>query len=321
MIPYYAGGGPFAKRDAEQQLRAGTYIFRMGRAVTLRGTVLSPDGAPIPKASILVGKWRETHNRETQSGADGAFEAKGCQPGRTLVTAEAEGFSATTVQMELSSSSEPLRLTVQPGKVLRLRVVSQAGQPVAHADVWLDTLNALEPGAVRPEANFEKETDAEGGLVWSNAPGAEMEFTIVAGGYMRMDHFKVRPDAQEHIVTLSPGLVVSGTVRDAATGELIPRFRIITGWPQTNPVKNASNPTILIPSVQGSWPTLERYWVNYTGGKFRHVLEEPALYGPSNPGYMLKFDAEGYAALVSRVIAPDEGVVQMDVALRRFYAP
>ena len=321
---HVATGLVWASRDrkTEQQLRAGTYTFRLGRAVTLRGIVLSPEGTPIPEAKILVGLRGSSDRRQATSAPDGTFEAPGCKPGAILLSAEAEGFSATTLQVQLSADSEPFRLTLRSGKVLRLRVMSQAGQPVPKANLWLNTRrqrpnNAPDSGALAVQANFDKTTDASGRMVWSNAPDTELEFDIAASGYMRMNQVKVLPDGQEKLITLPPALEVSGTVRDADTGELIPRFRIITGWPQTNWVSSSETPDNLVASVQGYWPTIERYWVNYTGGKFRHVLEEPALYGTQNPGYLLKFEAEDYAPFVARTIAPDEGSVQLEVTLRR----
>jgi hypothetical protein len=154
-------------------------------------------------------------------------------------------------------------------------------------------------------------------MVWSNAPDAKLEFDISASGYMRTNQVPVLPDGEEHVITLLPALVVTGTVRDADTGELIPRFRIATGWPEQTWLPPATNQGIPAPSVRGNWPAIERYWVNYEGGKFRQVLEEPAIYGMQNPGYMFKFEADDYAPFVSRVIAPDEGNVQLDVTLQK----
>ena len=199
---YATGGGPSPK--AEQQLLAGTYPIVMGRGITLRGVVLDPEGAPLRAAKILVGGRGEVHSRETQSAPDGTFEAKGCQPGSTLVTVEAEGFAPATLRVKLSADSEPLRLTTQPGKVLRLRVLSQAGQPVTDADVWLMTLSDSAREGISVQAHFEKTTDVDGRVVWTNAPNTLMEFAVAASGYQLMEHLNVLPDDLEHVVSLSP---------------------------------------------------------------------------------------------------------------------
>jgi hypothetical protein len=69
--------------------------------------------------------------------------------------------------------------------------------------------------------------------------------------------------------------------------------------------------------VEGRWPNIERFWVAFSGGKYEQRLEEPALYGIPNPGYVLKIVADDYAPYISRTIAADEGSVQLDVALHR----
>jgi hypothetical protein len=225
------------------------------------------------------------------------------------------------MEVVLNADPEPFKLMLQRGNVLRMRVVGQAGEPVAGASVWLNTfnnkpLNAPGYGTTPIQADLDKHTDKNGQMVWSNAPDAELEFDVAARGYMRKNEIKVRPDGEEHLVTLSPAVTISGNVADAETGEPIPRFKLIVGWPQTNWAPD-TNSGKLIAKVEGRWPNIERFWIDYSGGNYKHVIEEPALYGTPNPGYMLKFEAEDYASYISRTIAADEGNVQLDVMLHR----
>ena len=303
----------FASRssDVERQLRDQTYTFHLGRPMVARGKVVDPDGVLISGAKVLVGKRMVSDSRHGKTDAYGNFAINGCRSGKTLITAEAPGFSAATLEVELSADSQPVELKLQRGKVLRLRVISQSGQPIPKASLWLDTMhqrpnNAPDYGVTAVQADFNKTTDAQGRMVWSNAPDAKLEFDIAADGYLRTNQVAVRPDGQEHVVTLIPAVIVSGVVRDADTGEPVSRFRIGIGWPQTNPLDN---------TVQGQWNSIERYWITFSGGKYRQALEEPAIYGMDNPGYILKFEAEGYSTLVSRVIATDEGEVRLDISL------
>jgi RNA polymerase sigma factor (sigma-70 family) len=302
----------------EQQLRAGTFVFHLGQAVTVRGVVLSPESLPISGAEVLVGKRGWSESREGKTATDGSFEVKGCRPGTNLLSAQADGFSATTLHVDLSADSEPFQLTLQRGKVLRVRLINQAGQPVPKAMLCTSS-PSMQPiyGVETVQASFNQTSDADGLVIWSNAPDTELEFDIAATGYMRRNQVKVLPDGQEHVFTLPPALVVSGTVRDADTGELIPGFRLITGWPQMNLVPDSTNPGQVITNAEGRWPDMERYWATFAGGKFRLALGEPVNYGTGNPGYMLKFESDNYFPFVSRVIAPDEGNVQLDVALHR----
>jgi len=310
------------EKEAEQQLRAGNYVFHVGRAVTVRGIVLDSDGASVPDASILVGKRGMSDSRQGTSAPDGTFDIRGCAMGTNYLTAEAKEFSASTMEVVFNEDSGPFKLMLQRGKLLRMRVVGQAGEPVVGANVWLDTFhnrpfNAPDYGITPVQASFDGKTDKTGQMLWSNAPDSELEFDIAASGYMRKSEIKVHPDGQEHLITLSPALIISGTVRDAETGDLIPRFKMITGWPQTNWVPDPADSAKLLTKVEGRWPTIERYWVNFSGGTYKHVLEEPALYSDPNPGYVLKIEAEDYAPFISRTIAADEGNVQLDAAMHR----
>jgi RNA polymerase sigma factor (sigma-70 family) len=301
----------FVSRAGEtgQQLLAGTHVFKLGRAVSVDGIVVDHDNQPIAGAHVLVGAVSESGHRETKSRPDGTFHLDGCKPGKTPVTAEAKGYAATTMKLELEADSAPLRLTLKPGKVLRVRLVDSQGAPIRNAHVWLDTFQRgpIDDDSTPPvQANFSPRTDADGRIVWESAPDQELTFDFAATGFMRAGGVKLRPDGQEHVVTLSPGLTISGTVRDAATGKPIPRFRIVTGWPQFNPISGVTNE---------QWSSLDRFWLNFEGGRFHHVYEEPVLMSTPNPGFVFKIQAEGYASVVTRHVGIGEREATFDIAL------
>lgn len=303
-----SGGDP----EALRQLREGRYVFRLGRAVTVRGLVVDTTDQPVPGAKVIVGIMSEVNSRETTTQADGTFQVAGCKPGRSLLSAEASGYAPTTREVELTADSEPFRLTLAAGRLLRLRVVDNRGSPVPQAEIWLRTLPHQGPGARAGESlpvqiEFHRQTDAEGRVEWDTAPDRDLYFDIAASGYMRENEVKVRPDGMEHEVVLSPALTILGTVRDAASGEPIPRFRIITGWP---------TPDLATGTTNAAWSTIDRFWLSFEGGRFRHVFEEPVLGGVKEPAFVFKFEAEGYAPFVTRVVRADEGEAQFDVRLR-----
>ena len=155
--------------------------------------------------------------------------------------------------------------------------------------------------------SFNPEADANGIVVWDHAPDQELTLHCIAKGYMRSSENAIRPDGQLHTITLAPALVISGAVRDADSGELLPRFRVGIGCPQ--------------PAADGSeqpwWSSIDRFWPIFTGGTFRHSMEEPVVGGTINRGYIFRFEAEGHAPLVTRVYRPDEGEVRLEVKLRK----
>ena len=303
----------FTGRDPEtdKQLRDGTYVFQLGQGCAVRGIVVDPDGQPVSGAKVSVGNRLSSARRTATSSADGTFVVTGCPPGKTIVSAESAGFAVTTVEADISAITEPVRLKLQHGRVVSLRVVDTSGQSVTNAHVQLDWYPHLPtPGSTpKPppvQTKFIAMTDAEGQVVWSNAPDVELSFLVDAPGHMHLNDVAVHPDEQAHVITLPPALVVTGTVRDAASGQLIPRFRIACGWPDSN---RPNDPT------SAHWSTIDRFRLNFANGEFHHSFEEPLVMHATNPSYILKFEADGYAPYTSRVIHPDEGEVQLDVQL------
>lgn len=212
--------------------------------------------------------------------------------------------------MNLAEQTEPLRLVLQPGKALRFRVVDLSGQPLANAWFALDTFGGsrgqTDPSDVaQPQVEFSGRADAEGRVVWEEAPDQELSFALAMPGYLRRDDVRMPPSEQEHVVVLQPALTIAGTVSDAATAKPISDFRILCGWPETSGDQERPR-----------WSSIDRHRLTFSGGTFRHSLEEAIIGGIPNPGYVFKFEAEGYAPFVTRVFRPDEGEVAFAVTLK-----
>ncbi|MEJ0088864.1 MAG: sigma-70 family RNA polymerase sigma factor [Limisphaerales bacterium] len=301
------------EKAVDKQLRDSTYVFKLGRAVTASGMVTDTDGTPIPDANILVGTYGMNGSRSGKSQSDGTFSVAGCPPGKQLVTAEAPGFAAASVEVDLADNIMPVHLILKPGKLLRLRVMDKAGNPIPKAYIYHNNFDGVDdpniPKLVQVE--FNEQTDQAGRVALTNAPDVEMTFDVQASGFLRVDGVKIRPDGKEHIITLPQALVVHGVVWDAATGLRIPKFRIAMGRPVWNPMDNTTN---------AQWSTIGRFWLDFAGGTYRDSFEEGVVGGTKNPGYILKFIADGYAPFISRMIASDEGDVELNVTLHRAVA-
>jgi len=294
-------------KKLETQLREGTQMFQLERGVVARGVVMDASGNSISDAKVLVGGVNMSNRREGQTASDGSFVLAGCPPGQQMVSATAKGFATTTVNTELADAAEPIRLILKSGRQLQLRVVDPEGNPIPKAAIWYKA-HTTKPRDTNPvQANFTLHTDSDGQATWTNAPNDKLAFSVSASGFVRLDEITIPSDEEEHIVTMVPALLVSGSVRDAATGELVPRFHLIEGFPQWSPRDGKTNPI---------WSTIEPFHHDYTGGTYQQRFETPLIGGTKNPGYFLKFTADGYAPFVSRVIGPDEGNVQLDVSLR-----
>jgi uncharacterized GH25 family protein len=312
--PHHVGSDMlFVNREnkAEERLRDEEYVFHLKQAFTVKGNVNDASGMPVSDAKVLVGNVGSSRRREVNVRYDGSFIVHGCEPGEQLISAEARGYAPTTRRIEIGPEMQPVQLTLEERKILKLKVVNPDGEPVPKANIWLDTFGRLQthfdkPAPVTIQTEFDEKTDAEGRVVWNEAPDRTLRFDIHRSGYMRLNGVEIRPDGEEHVVTLDPALVVKGTVRDASRGGLIPEFRIICGWPNRRAPDG---------EMQPRWSSLERFWLNFADGRFEHSFEEPLVRGTTNRGYILKFEADDYAPYISRVIAADEGEVELNVEL------
>ncbi|MGV3773687.1 MAG: sigma-70 family RNA polymerase sigma factor [Verrucomicrobiales bacterium] len=302
--------------ESLKQLTEGTHLFTLGHALTISGVVLDSEEKPLAGATVRYGRVGDSDARTTTSNTDGSFIIPGCKPGPDLLSAEAHGFAPLTQRVDLSPATGPFAIMLSRGKPLRIRVVNHRGDPIPHVNAFLDTFGdptftvpasttASEPVPI--QASPKLKSDSSGRIRWENAPDQELDFDFAVKGYMRKNDVLLRPSEKEHPITLDNSLRIHGSVVDAETGKPLPQFRIITGWPQQ--MANAKK--------EAMWSSLERFWLKFVGGTFDHTYEEPVVSGVPNPGYVLKFEADGYAPFVSEFIDPSETDYTLNVRLKR----
>ncbi len=288
-----SGGTPFKMK---QELLAKQYAITLTRAVALRGIVTDAEGRPVSGAEITVKAANNTSPTErTISIDDGTFAVTGCEAGKNQIVAEAPGMACTNFVVNLANNTSPLRITLSPGRLLRLQIINRDHEPLTNADIVLSF------GAGR--AHIQRwRTDDEGRFQWNSAPDQDLTFTISKSGYAGTEA-SIKPDGSEHIVTLSSlqqagALTILGTVSDAATGLPIPNFSITT-----YPLHELSSGVTNFSSSPGR---------SFRDGHFRAV--EP-LGNDSARGWRFQFRADGYAAQTTRLVARNEGEAQFEIEL------
>jgi RNA polymerase sigma factor (sigma-70 family) len=311
LIPLISGGATHSNYCActvadgagplEKQFREGSHVFILTPGVTATGIVLDSQGNPVPDASIQVGRIGEVHSRQGRAKSDGTFEVDGCESGQQLITASAAGFAAATIMTNLAENANPLSLTLKPGKTLRVRVMDNFGNPIPKAMVCYDSLS----GWPSVQADINLCTGPQGRVRFSNAPDLAIKLNVDAAGFAP-GGATIRPDDEEHIVRLQNALIVHGSVRDAATGEPIPKVRIVQGWPREDFRTGTTNL---------EWSSIDRFWLDFSGGTFTNAFSEGLRGDPSE--VYLKFMADGYQPFVARAVRPAHGGVELDAALHR----
>ena len=296
------GGG--LRDQVRAQLLAGAYVFRLGRIVALRGMVVDTNGQPVPNVVITsdnpLGRPGAT-GMTNQS--DGTFAMAACRAGANWLRFETPGFALAKLEVELKPDMAPLRVTLQPAKPMRLRILGPNGLPVSGAGVINRSIVSITPpghslgglgASGMPLVLFSEQADADGCVRWDNPPEGLLSFDVAATG-LRSTNALARADGEEHIIKLALALTVLGSVRDAATDKPIPRFT-------------------LSPSTGQSMGLIWRNGVAFKDGTFRYV-DEDALVRRKDPR-RFKFEAEGYTPVVSRELQPDADEVHLDIKMQ-----
>jgi RNA polymerase sigma factor (sigma-70 family) len=271
-------------------LRDQSAVLRLRRGTRIDGTVLDPDGRPVPDATVVYGDGILTMaNRIPPVKADshGRFTL-GITPGAiSVLTARRAGFGP--VQQTIRVATEPQRVTLrlQPPRTLGGRVVDRAGRPIARATLTVRSWRGS--GSLEQEVT----TDSNGRFLLHDAPGDEVRVGVYAEGYVQQNHVPVVPGAENQIVLASP-TTVKGTVVDAETGQPIPRFSLVHGT-----VWNAGERLIWQPNLRADEEAVK------APGSFEWT------FGVQVHQFMVRVVAEGY-------LPADSGLLSQDGSLREF---
>jgi RNA polymerase sigma factor (sigma-70 family) len=286
--------------ETQKLLREDAFVFKLNRTPSVHGMVTDIQGNPIAEAKVVVGQMGQSGApKKTTTSSDGSFVAKTGQLEATSITFTAPGFVSKVVKFEPGNDALPLRIVLEQGRILKLKVIDQIGHSVSNATISAN-LEKVMPALLAT-------TDRNGTAMLREAPNGAMGLYIAADG-CQGTNVSLISDNTEHPVTIIRETSIFGIVSDAATGQPIPAFRVICGTPRNF---SYGNTNIFTPSENSD------DWQRFGGGKFRLEMArflESDDYARKN-GFMLKLEADGYSPCVSRVIKASETEVQLDFAL------
>ncbi|WP_165248722.1 M56 family metallopeptidase [Paludisphaera soli] len=258
----------------------------------LRGKVFDEEGRPVAGAVAVLGAnvLERPGVPAATTDEDGEFVFEGPEVGPTYVTVQAGGHGPQWqgVRIEEAGESPPVVITLGPPTTLRVRVVDSQGAPVADARVAAHTWRG------RRVLRFEGRTDAEGRLVWPDAPRDGATYHVSRAGYMTSPGIDLGGGRQEYVVELRPTLRISGKVVDAATGRPIPRFTVVPGYERGRP--------------PGTFWSRDDAWESRDGAFSRD-------FGVPYAGWRIRIEASGYRTASSSVVAAGEVAAERDFAL------
>lgn len=113
----------------------------------LKGRILTPDGMPLRRAQVSISAAEIQVRRTLTTGSDGRWEATALPAGRYIVSASKAGYvtvqfgqrrpfeSGTPIPLADGQSLEQINMALPRGGVITGRILDDAGEPVAQAQV------------------------------------------------------------------------------------------------------------------------------------------------------------------------------------------
>lgn len=146
-------------------------VFTVVRGAEIHGLVTGPDDEAVAGADVRVDDFRveREQRRSTTTDLDGTFRLAGLPHGQVDLNVSAEGFAPSSFRGARTGSDEPILIELQAGATLAVRVVDDAGKPVAGASLELepDTPTLMRMG-VWSSGDFFKRTGSDGSFRFEN---------------------------------------------------------------------------------------------------------------------------------------------------------
>lgn len=280
-----------------EQLHTLEHVVVLQKGVVLRGQVLDPDGAPVVGATVTLGENRYSSREEkTTTDEQGHYEFTQVKPSSVNVTVLPRDWAPATKKVIAKPDMPSVDFQLPAGQQVTLRFVDQDGEPIAGIKVTPDEWLSLE---ILPRSNVT--SDADGLWRWEQAPPEKIHYRLYKEGYMSTSAVDIVPRDEPYEVTIPPELTFYGTVTDAATGEPLDEFLVVEGiyWRETDD---------------------DVVWQQHrkeagADGQYR------VAYDSGYAGFKIKIEANGYRPQTSRLVAVDEGEVNIDFALKTGAGP
>jgi len=306
---------PCGETNVQAALLSGSHLLTLHRNDLMHGVVVDAEGRPIAGARVANDELgRSAPSARTRSGADGAFSIRRDHDWPTLLSITAGGYVSKIAKYDPSNTLDSVRIVLEHGHELNVQVVDQLERPVEGA-----LLAAEEDGNY---AILDAKTGADGIATLHEAPAGSMRLFVNVNDVITNVIVAVDGTLQRIVVTRENAAMsntVTVTVTDADTGRPIPRGAIVEGAAQImgRPLGGSGDDAEI--ETTTNFAAMERSWRPFSGGKCAISLSKegsPLFPAPMMGGWMLKAQADGYAAGLSRVISLDETNAVVEIALK-----
>jgi len=229
-------GGEIASKQGvtEWQMRDGSAVIVLQRGYTVSGKVSDSAGQAVANALVAWGDdaYARLGAQDTRTKPDGSFQLGAVPAGPTRLTVITDKGMPQTRKIEVDGALQPIEIQLQQGKRLRVRFIDSAGHPVPDVRVgitrWRGQQSMFFEGINNLfDAIAPMRSNSEGVFEWTWAPDDGVQYVFTKQGFAHAEVGLTASDDSEHVQTLHRLLDISGTVKDATTGQPIDKFLAI----------------------------------------------------------------------------------------------
>jgi hypothetical protein len=217
------------------------------RRTYLRGTVLSPDGAPLGNCPVSADSAHRSSWQHARSSLDGTFVLGPLEPGTWTVQADRSGPFARAEPLRAKAGDSGLVLRLKPGGSLRVHVVDARTREAREAKLLIGSLprgtnelnmgtmwtgtdpdgtsseDGLDPGryGIAASTTDGKFAVCSGVDVVAGAAPAEVELALQPGGTLRIGYAGARPYVRMVITVTGVPLGIPDPLRKGETKDFL----------------------------------------------------------------------------------------------------
>jgi protocatechuate 3,4-dioxygenase beta subunit len=218
-------------------------VVELDTGVKLSGKVTGPNGAPLPDVTVRVapsptgGFAMSGRDSRATTDSNGEYSIDSLTPGDETITFTHAKYLATSKQVTLKGRETRLDAQLEGGTRVTGIVVTEAGAPVADAEV-----RAIAPGAGMPSSVT---TNANGAFEFESLSNARYRFTASRVGYADgvVEDYDVAAGGGQLRITLKTGGTIYGRVTGLTEQDLANTFVTArsSGSSSTTPVDSTGS--------------------------------------------------------------------------------
>ena len=212
----------------------------------------------------------------------------------TNIVVSAKGRATDMQEVRVDAEMDPVDFQMKPGGKVRIRVLDEQDNPIPKARIFFQRWRSPFFGYFEFD-HIGQYADEHGVWEWNEAPLDEFQADICRPEGMQLAKQSLIARDEEYVFHPPAALVVSGNVIDAETKKPIQKFQVVPG--------------IRGSETQMNWVNGER--LAATDGKYR-IRQTHDYFA-----HLIRIEANGYQAAVSRDIKSSEGNVSIDFELKK----